>query len=292
MKDILFSLHGNELLANEINKIITVETGLISIRQFPDKETYIRIDSDVKGKRVIIVCTLNNPDEKLLPLFFLAKTAKDIGATSVCLIAPYLSYMRQDTRFKAGEGITSVYFASWISSFVDELITIDPHLHRRNSLSEIYSVPTKVIQAAPYISKWIKENVTNPIIIGPDSESEQWVAEVATKAGAPHLVLNKVRHGDRHVEVSLPDINKLKNYTPVLVDDIVSTARTMIEAVKHIHAQAGIASVCICTHAIFADTAYNELLNAGVDKIVSCNTIFHSSNGINLAETIAKEIKN
>jgi len=104
-------------------------------------------------------------------------------------------------------------------------------------------------------------------------------------------VLNKIRYGDRHVEVSLPDIDRLKNHTPILVDDIVSTAQTMIEAVKHIKAKTGIAPVCMCTHAIFADNSYNELMNLGIDMVISCNTIMHPSNRIDLTDAIANELK-
>ena len=291
MKSLIFALPGNEVLAKSLAKAINADLGEVIFRNFPDGETYVRVLSEVKNRKTIMVCTLANPDEKLLPLYFLSKTLKSLGADCTCLVAPYLAYMRQDKVFNRGEGVTSEYFASLIAGFADTLITIDPHLHRRNSLSEIYSIPTKVIQAAPYISKWVKENIVNPIIIGPDSESEQWVAEVAAKAKAPHMVLNKIRYGDRHVEVSLPDIDRLKNHTPILVDDIVSTAQTMIEAVKHIKAKTGIAPVCMCTHAIFADNSYNELMNSGIDMVISCNTIMHPSNRIDLTDAIANELK-
>jgi ribose-phosphate pyrophosphokinase len=89
-----------------------------------------------------------------------------------------------------------------------------------------------VVHAAPLVSKWIKANVTNPLIIGPDSESEQWVAAVASDAHAPYSVLEKVRRGDRDVEIRLKDLEQWKGRTPVLVDDIISTGRTMIEAVR------------------------------------------------------------
>lgn len=82
-----------------------------------------------------MICTLNQPDTKLLPLYFLSQTAKELGGKSTAIVAPYLAYMRQDKRFQAGEGITSTYFAKLISSFADFLITIDPHLHRRSTLS-------------------------------------------------------------------------------------------------------------------------------------------------------------
>ena len=291
MNTIVFALPGNEDLTLKLATRLKADIGELTIRKFPDGETYIRIRSEVKGKRVIMVCSLNNPDEKLLPLFFLSQAAKEQEAECTCLVAPYLAYMRQDKQFKPGEGVTSTYFAKLVSSFAETLTTVDPHLHRRNSLNEIYSVPAKLIHAAYHISKWISTNIEKPVLIGPDSESEQWVSKVAEEAGAPFTVLEKVRIGDRDVEVSIPDVAKYKDHTPVLVDDIISTARTMIETVGHLK-KAGMRSpVCVGVHAVFAGSAYNDLKNSGVQQIVTCNTIPHESNQIDLSDILAEEIK-
>lgn len=285
---ILFALPGNEELTNKLAKQLNAETGDIIIRQFPDGETYIQIRSDVKDKRVIIVATLYQPDEKLLPLYFISKTVKDLGAANTCLIAPYLAYMRQDKRFNPGEAITSEYFGSLVSQFADRLVTIDPHLHRKSSLSEVYQIPCHVKHAAGHISSWIKNNINNPVLVGPDSESEQWVSEVAKNAGAPFIVLNKIRQGDREVEVSVPQVEAYKNHNPVLVDDIISTAHTMIETVGSLIKAGMNPPVCIGVHAIFAGNAYQELKDAGVAEIITCNTILHESNRIDISNLLAE----
>ena len=287
MKPIVFALPGNEILAKSIANSIQADLGETVIRHFPDGETYVRVLSEVKNRKIIMVCTLAYPDEKLLPLYFLSKTLKSLGADCTCLVAPYLAYMRQDKVFNQGEGVTSEYFASHISGFVDTLITIDPHLHRRNSMSEIYSIPCTALHASELISKWIKENISLPILIGPDSESEQWVSEVAKNAGAPFIVLEKIRYGDKDVEVSVPKVGEYKDHTPVLIDDIISTARTMIATVQHLKNAGMKAPVCVGVHGVFAENAYEDLRKAGVDKIITCNTIPHSSNGIDITELIA-----
>lgn len=292
MKMIIFSLPGNEIMSHKLAQCLNAEKGEFTIRQFPDGESYVKIDSDVKGKCAVLVCTLNEPDSKLLPLYFLSQTAKDLGANCTCLVTPYLAYMRQDKRFQAGEGITSTYFGKLISSFADSLTTVDPHLHRRSSLSEVYRISNKVIHATVHISQWIKTNVEKPVLIGPDSESAQWVSEVAKNVGAPFTVLQKNRHGDRDVEVSIPDVDNYKDHTPVLVDDIISTARTMIETIKHLK-RAGMKSpVCIGVHAVFAGNAYEELVNSGAELIVTCNTIPHKTNKIDLSDILAENIRN
>lgn len=286
MEKILFALPNNELLAKKLIASYDFQKGEMEIRHFPDGESFVRILSDVKGKEVTLVCTLDRPDEKLLPLYFLSKTAKELGAISVRLISPYLAYMRQDKRFHPGEAITSTYFASLVSSFVDELSTIDPHLHRRSSLDEIYSIPSKVGHASEHISQWILNNIEKPILIGPDSESEQWVAEVAKNANAPYIVLTKERFGDKEVKVSVPNVEKYKEYTPVLVDDIISTARTMIETVGHLKNVGMKPPICIGVHAVFADNAFKELESVGVERIITCNTIQHTTNAIDISDLL------
>ncbi len=286
----LFALPGNENIGNSLAHTLKVEVGDAVIRRFPDGESFIKINSTVKGKNIFLICSLNQPDDKLLPLYFISKTLKEFGALHITIIAPYLAYMRQDKRFSEGESVTSALFASLISSFIDKLITIDPHLHRRSSLNEIYTVPTVVLHAAPLISKWIKDNVPNALLVGPDMESEQWVSQVANEAGVPYIVLEKKRLGDRNVEIKVPEVSNWENHIPVLVDDIISTAKTMIVTATHLVNNGYKPAICIGVHGIFADNSFFELLGSGVDKVITTNSIPHASNRISVANLIAEAI--
>jgi ribose-phosphate pyrophosphokinase len=281
---------GNEKLAGRLATKLGCEVGLIEMRQFPDGETYLRLLTSPSGRAVVIVCTLDHPNDKLLPLLFAAATVRELKASKVGCVAPYLAYMRQDRRFKPGEAVTSRQVAHLLSGAFDWLVTVDPHLHRYGSLAEIYSIPTCVIHAASLISQWITLNVANPLIIGPDSESEQWVAAVAEDAGAPHSVLEKTRHGDRSVEIRLRDLDPWKGCTPVLVDDIISSGRTMLEAVRLLAAQGWAAPVCIAVHGLFADQADVLLAQAGA-RVVTSNSIPHLTNGVDLTALLADAIK-
>ena len=182
-------------------------------------------------------------------------------------------------------------FARLLSDTVDALVTIDPHLHRYHSLSEIYTIPTRVEHAAPGIAEWIRTHVERPVLIGPDSESKQWVSEVAQMAGAPYLVLSKIRHGDRSVEIEVPGLEPWREHTPVLVDDIISTGQTMLETIRHL-LQAGYAPpICVGVHGVFAGDAYVNLKQSGVKEVVTCNTIVHSSNKIDMLPILSSALK-
>ena len=291
MKPVLLALAGNETLAQALAPRLDAELGRCTLRRFPDGESYLRIETELAGRTVIIAATLDRPDDKLLPLLFAAGTAKELGAARVGLVAPYLAYMRQDRRFQSGEALTSAHFARLLSVSVDWLVTVDPHLHRRSSLGEIYSIPTSVMHAAALVSDWIRQNVATPLVVGPDAESEQWVTAVANAAGAPYVILQKVRRGDREVEVSVPDVERWRARTPVLVDDIISTARTMIETAGHLRRAGLLAPVCIGVHAVFAGDGYEALRAAGAARIVTCNTIMHTSNAIDVGDLLATGVR-
>lgn len=284
---LIIPMPGNERMAAELAHRLSADIGVLEQRKFPDGETYLRIAVNPADRAVAILCTLADPDSKMLPLIFAAATARELGAVKVGLVAPYLAYMRQDRRFKPGEAVTSREVARLLSQSFDWLVTIDPHLHRYGSLGEIYTVPTRVIHAAPLISNWIKTHVRNPIVIGPDSESEQWVSEVAKDAGAEYTVLEKVRRGDRDVEISINNRDRLGGRTPVLVDDIISTGRTMLEAVRLIAGTGQAKPVCIAVHGIFADRADELLAQAGA-CVVTSNSIPHQTNEIDLADILAE----
>lgn len=285
----LFAMPGSERQGAELAAQLGAELGALEIRRFPDGETYVRIASDVSGRGVVLVCTLARPDDQFLRLVFVARTLRELGASSITLIAPYLAYMRQDRRFQSGEAVTSGCFADLISREVDALVTVDPHLHRRKSLSEIYSVPAEALHAAPLLADWISAEVSQPLIVGPDIESEQWVAEVAGLAGAPHVVLQKVRRGDRDVEISFPDLSGWAGRTPVLVDDIASSGRTLVKTAEGLIGRGLGAPVCVVVHPLFAEDSF-ATLSALCVRVVSTDSVAHASNRIALAPLLASAL--
>lgn len=287
---LMLPLPGNEAAARALAERSGAELGALTVRRFPDGETYVRLGTEVRNRDLVLVCSLHRPDDKLLPLAFVAETARELGGRSIGLVAPYLAYLRQDRRFQEGEGVTSRYFARLISSAVDWLVTIDPHLHRLPSLGAVYGIPSEVVHAAPHVSAWIKAQVPQAVLIGPDAESAQWVEAVAHAAQSPFVVLEKVRRGDRDVEVSVPQIERWRQRTPVLVDDIISTGRTMIETIGHLRRAGLRPPVCLGVHAVFAGDSYQDLLAAGAAMVVTCNSIPHPSNRIDLSALLAEGI--
>ncbi len=255
---------------------------------FPDGETRLRINPEDAAATVLVVCSLDHPDPKTVPLLFLSRTLREYGTQKVLLIAPYLAYMRQDRRFREGEGVSARYYAGLLSNDFDGLVTVDAHLHRIGTLTEIYTVPAVNAAAAPAVADWIAANIQRPLLVGPDSESAQWVSAVAGRSDLPYVVLEKQRRGDRDVAITVPDLERWRGNTPVLVDDIISTGASMAATIRQLGRLGLAPPVCIGVHGLFADGAEQALLDAGAGRVVSCNTVRHSSNGIDVSAAVCE----
>ena len=288
-KPMILPMPGNENFARELAFAGGGEVTAIETRRFPDGETYLRLLAPVKGRAVDVVATLAGPDPDFLRLAFAADAARAQGAARVRLVAPYLAYMRQDKAFKPGEAVTSDTFARLVSSLFDGLVTVDPHLHRRTALSDLYDIPAAAVQAAPALADWIVANVERPLLIGPDSESAQWVQAIAERISAPWRVMEKTRRGDYDVSVDLPDLTGHALCTPVLIDDIASSGRTLIAAADLLAARGMARPVCAVVHALFAGDAFARL-QAVSARVVSCDSVPHPSNAVPLAPLVAQAL--
>ena len=291
MQPHLLALPGAEALAERIAAVLRCSAQTVEVHCYPDGEAGVRLRSDPAGQRVLLVAHLDHPDGKTLPLLFAADAARDLGAAEVGLVAPYLPYMRQDDRFRPGEAITSRAYARVLSAAFDFIVTVDPHLHRWPSLDAIYTARTRVVPAAPAIAEWLAREVPRPLLVGPDAESEQWVAAVAARLDAPWLVMSKVRHGDREVQVRMPEAGRFEGRTPVLLDDIVSSGHTVATA-SHVLRGAGWGRpLCVAVHALVDSAGMEMLHRSGITRLVSCDTVPHPSNAIGVAPLLAEGVR-
>lgn len=288
MKPVLFQLSAAAGLAEALCRELDAEQGELSRRSFPDGESYLRFVTPVRDRAVILLSTMDQPDPKIPAMLFAAAAAREQGATSVGLVAPYLAYMRQDKAFQPGEAVTAVSFARVMSAHMDWLATVDPHLHRYKSLADLYSVPAVAAAAAKPIADWIGANVPDPVIVGPDEESAQWVEAIARLAQAHSVVLRKVRHGDLAVSIDGEALQAISGGNLVIVDDIASSAGTLIEATRLVRDAVRADPICVVVHPLFACDAYDHLKSSGARLIVSTNTVAHPSNAIDIALPLAQ----
>lgn len=262
----------------------------IDRHRFPDGELRLRLPTRLAG-HVALLRTLVQPNEKLVELLLAARTARELGARQLTLVAPYLAYMRQDMAFSPGEAVSQRIVGRFLAELFDAVVTVDPHLHRTASLEQ--AVPVKqavVLSGAPLLGELIAARRPRALLLGPDSESAQWVAQAAARCGLEHAVCRKLRHGDKSVEIVLPPVD-LRGRAVVLLDDVASSGRTAARAAQLLQA-AGAASVDLAvTHALFAGDALQAIRDAGVAEVWSTDSIAHPSNAVSVAPAMAQALR-
>jgi len=259
---------------------------LVGLHHFPDGESLVRLPEALPGD-VVFFTSLDRPNARLVELELAAAAACDLGATRLTLVVPYLCYMRQDIAFHPGEAVSQRIIGALLARRFDTLVTVDPHLHRTKSLAEAVPVRRAVtLTAAPAMAAALGERDDRPMLLGPDAESEQWVARIAGMAGLDYGVATKRRTGDRDVHITLPDI-ELAGRNVVLVDDVASTGQTLIEAALALGSRDVESVSVVVTHALFVGDAIERLKAAGVTDISSTDSIRHSTNRIPLAGLLA-----
>lgn len=289
---IIFEMYDEVNLAKNLAKKKHAPLGKLLINNFPDGELYLRFLSDVEQKHVVLVCSLYNPNEKIIALCLAGKNAKDLGAKSVTAVIPYLAYMRQDIRFHSGEAISSKIMGSVIGKCVDKVITIDPHLHRLKSLTPVYHCRTKVLTAVSLMINFLKKKFhhENYTLVGPDWESQQWVNKIASGVTRKSVILHKTRFSSYKVVIDTAPLQKFAQNSLVIVDDVASTAKTLITVVKAAK-QYGVKKIYVLVvHPLFVGTSYANLKKAGATAVYSCNTIPHSTNAMDVSELIHTSI--
>jgi ribose-phosphate pyrophosphokinase len=262
------------------------ELARIDRHRFPDDELRLRLPPRLPP-RVLLYRSLARPNEKLVELLLAARAARELGAARLALVAPYLAYMRQDIAFHDGEVVSQRIVGAFLAGLFDALVTVDPHLHRVATLAEAVPLADAVaLSAAPLLGELIAARRRRPLLIGPDAEAAQWVGRAAARHGLEHAVCDKVRHGDRAVDIALPAI-EVTGRAVVLVDDVASSGRTLAHAAQRLRA-AGAASVDVAvTHALFADDALATIRAAGVDEVWSTDCIAHPSNVVSVGPLLA-----
>ncbi len=263
----------------------------VALHRFPDGESRLTLPVPLPAQ-VIVVRSLDQPNAKLVELMLAAETARRHGARRLTLVAPYLCYMRQDAEFHPGEAVSQPIVGRFLGGLFDAVVTVDPHLHRTGTLAQaIPNARTLAVSAGPLLGDWIRSRWGAPLLIGPDAESEQWVARIAGAIGAEHAIARKERFGDREVRVTLPGGIDVAGRAAVLIDDMASTGRTLIEAAHALQARGAGALHALVTHALLDGQAEAELAAAGIGSIGASDSVPHAASVVELAPLLAEAVR-
>jgi ribose-phosphate pyrophosphokinase len=207
------------------------------------------------------------------------------------MVVPYLAYMRQDRAFRSGEAVSQRVIGALLARACDALVTVDPHLHRTHSLAEILpGIEVSTLSAAEALSPALA-GIADPLVVGPDAESQPWVEALCAPLGLDSIVGRKHRRGDCAVELALPDAARAAGRTAVLVDDLVSSGATLAAAARRLLDAGAVRVEALATHCLASPADLERLRRAGVAAIRSTDSVPGPTATLSLAELLAAEIR-
>ncbi len=276
--------------AQRLAKLLDAPIEEVFLHRFPDSESLVRLPPELPN-HVVVCRSLNQPNDKLIELLLTAKTARQLGAKRLTLVAPYLCYMRQDTANRPGEAVSQRIVGRLLADLFDDVITVDPHLHRIASLDQAIPLRNAVsLTAADPIGSFLKRQFEHAVLFGPDEESAQWVAAIAEKIGFDYAVATKRRAGDKRVTIMLPDFDFTATNV-IMVDDMASTGRTLAQAAGLLLEAGAERLNAVVTHPLFCGDAERHIFDAGVCQIWSSDSISHPTACIHLDQLLAGALR-
>jgi ribose-phosphate pyrophosphokinase len=293
MSALLLHFVDEQAAAERLARACALPLAAISSHRFPDEELKLTLPGAAVNPpphTLVIYRSLDRPNEKLIELLLVARHARQLGVTRILLVTPYLGYMRQDIAFQPGEIVSQKIIGSFLAELFDAVITVDPHLHRISHLQEAVPLSQAIaLSAAPSLAALVAGRRQQPLLMGPDAESAQWVESAGKAESLDYAVCSKIRRGDTQVEIALPDI-AVRGREVVLLDDVASSGRTLAAATRLLLA-AGAHSVDVAvTHALFAGDALQVMQAAGVGEVWSTDCIAHPSNAVPMAPLLAQAL--
>lgn len=279
------SAEGARRLAAQLG----VPCAIAELHRFPDGESLVRVPE--RMERAIVYRSLDRPNDKLVELLLAASVLRREGARELCLVAPYMAYMRQDAVFRPGEPISQKVVGAWLAEHFDHILCVEPHLHRTGQLAEVFpGRRTHALSGAPVIVEALRGIDRDTVIVGPDEEAEPLIEATARGLGLAWACGRKVRRGDRDVTVELPETADLRGRTVVIVDDVISSGETVFSCARAARALGADTVRVVAVHALFTPEVAARFATEGIGSVQSCDGVPHPSNALPLAPMIAEAL--
>lgn len=296
----LFSGNSNKPLAEKIAAKLGINVSPAEIFIFPDGERRIQIQDRVVDEDVIIVQPTTPPvDTSYFELFFLADAAKRSGARSVTAVVPYLGYQRQDHVFRDGEAVSLEVIVNTMQSVsIDKVISFDLHTVK---IPEVFSIPMVHLSALELFAEEIKKQGwagLDTVLVSPDMGGIRRI-EMLSKmlSDMPYVTIEKNRDLATG-QVEMADITGEVTHRVVIVDDMISSGKTIVKAAEALKKKGAKEVYVFVTHPVFSEDAAEILEESSVDKVYVTDSVFVPKEKhfpklhiLSLAEMIASALK-
>ena len=278
-----------KIVCNEKSQVLASKTAFISglellpteFKKFPDGELYVKTGKT--DDETVIIASLTDSDSFIQTLLL----TDACEGSEITLVIPYMGYARQDKKFKDGEPVSARAVAKAVSGDVNKVYTVNVH---EKAVLPLFKAPAEDLTLAPYIGEYIKTlDLTDPLILAPDSGAEDFASAVAKIMDFDCDYLQKTRHSGTEVTMQPKELDA-KGRSVVIVDDIISTGGTLATATGMLKSQGALSVHAACVHGVFASGGFARLSAGGVESLVSSDTIESASSRISAAECIKRAI--
>lgn len=268
----LFSGRANRELAGKIAKHIGVPLGKMELSSFSDKEMYVRINENIRGKDVFLIQPTSPPaNENLMELLIMIDAFQRASARRITAVIPYYGYGRQDRKDEPRVPITAKLVANLITTAgADRVLTMDLHAAQ---IQGFFDIKVDHLFAAPvFVDYFTSKNLKNLVVLSPDMGGIRRARAYANRVGASLAVIDKRRTGANKAEV-LNVVGKVKGKQILIVDDMIDTGGTLIAAVK-VLIKKGVQEIYASgTHPILSGNAYEMVDRSSLEELVVTDTI-------------------
>lgn len=279
---------ASQKLAALISKELDETLCPLETRKFPDGERYIRIGGNLEPDAVVIQSTGYPQDQNLLELFLILKTLKSLDVENIKVAVPYFGYARQEKRFKNGEAISAQVVAELLEECgTSEIFSINLH---EDGLRNLFNIPAHNLSAMPLIAEYIGEHFHDPVIVAPDKGALGFASEIASILGCDSDHLEKTRISPEKVETETKYLD-VQGREAVIIDDIISTGGTIINASQILRQHGASKTVVSCVHPVLVEDALLRIFASGVDDVIATDTLQSDVSAISVAPLIADFLK-
>ena len=270
MKVLTGSAH--RVLAERICAYIGVPLGDATVTSFPDGETYVKINENIRGRDLFIVQPTCPPtNQNLMELLIMVDAVRRASAARITAVIPFFGYARQDRKDQPRVPITAKLIANLLTAAgVNRVLTMDLHAQQ---VAGFFDIPVDHLYAAPVIVRNLQSrNFVNPVVVSPDVGGLKMASSYAENLGAGLAIVAKRRKSATETE-AMNVIGEVDGRDVILVDDLTETAGTLVSATRALKERGARKVIACVSHAVISDLGVERLQKSGISELITTNSV-------------------
>ena len=268
----IFSGSSNRPLATAIARYIGIDVGKSTIKPFPDGETFVKIEENVRGEDVFVLQSTSPPtNHHLMEMFIMIDALRRASAARITAVLPFYGYARQDRKDQPRVPITAKLVANLlVAAGANRVLTMDLHAQQ---IQGFFDIPVDHLYAAPVMYDYLKrKRVPDLVVVSPDVGGLKMAYAYSQILSAGLAIVAKRRKSAEEVE-SMAVIGEVRGRNVLLVDDLTETAGTLTEAAKMLKRKGARRILACVSHAILNDTGVERLRKSAIDELITTDTV-------------------